>query len=388
MQTIYLTIFWAIFFITFPILIMYLCQKYSILDSIGAVVLCYGAGIIVGNTGLLPENIFATQDIFLSVTIPIALPLLFFSIDIKQWLRLAGKSTISFFSAIISVLISASVALYLFKDSAIEAWKLSGMLIGCYTGGTPNLASIGTALEVDAPSYVALHAADTFMGAIFLLMAITIFPKIFRKILPPFKFLNSNTGSEADTDTGFETNFTGFTKDKTLPLAIALGLAILIFGVGGGLTLVVPKSVAMVTAILTITTLGVASSFIKKIRETDYTFQLGYFFILIFSLVVSSMADVSKLLDTAPVMIAYVAVAVFLAATIHALLSYIFKVDADTHIVTSIALVMSPPFVPMVAAALKNKEVVASGVITGIAGWVVGNYLGISVAYFLKNFFY
>jgi len=39
----------------------------------------------------------------------------------------------------------------------------------------------------------------------------------------------------------------------------------------------------------------------------------------------------------------------------------------------------------MVASALKNREVVITGVVTGIIGWVVGTYLGIAVAYILRG---
>ena len=45
---------------------------------------------------------------------------------------------------------------------------------------------------------------------------------------------------------------------------------------------------------------------------------------------------------------------------------------------------MSPPFVPVVAAALKNKPIVVPGIILGIIGYAIGNYLGIFVAYALK----
>jgi len=39
----------------------------------------------------------------------------------------------------------------------------------------------------------------------------------------------------------------------------------------------------------------------------------------------------------------------------------------------------------MVAASLKNREIVLSGVMTGIIGWVVGTYLGIAIAYILRG---
>jgi len=54
-------------------------------------------------------------------------------------------------------------------------------------------------------------------------------------------------------------------------------------------------------------------------------------------------------------------------------------------VITSVAGIYSPPFVPMVARVLKNRDIVASGVVTGIIGWVVGTYLGIAVAYILRG---
>ena len=69
----------------------------------------------------------------------------------------------------------------------------------------------------------------------------------------------------------------------------------------------------------------------------------------------------------------------------HAALARIFKIDADTVIITSVAGICSPPLVPTVTASLKNKEIVLSGVMTGIIGWVVGTYLGITIAYILRG---
>ncbi len=52
-------------------------------------VVCYIAGIALGNIGVFPENFAAVQDAFMTATVPIALPLLFFSLDMKRWSRLA-----------------------------------------------------------------------------------------------------------------------------------------------------------------------------------------------------------------------------------------------------------------------------------------------------------
>jgi uncharacterized membrane protein len=58
--------------------------------------------------------------------------------------------------------------------------------------------------------------------------------------------------------------------------------------------------------------------------------------------------------------------------------------NVDDFLVTTTALAMSPPFVPVIAAALKNKKVIIPGLVVGIIGYAVGNYLGVFVATVLK----
>ena len=48
------------------------------------------------------------------------------------------------------------------------------MLTGVYSGGTPNLASIKTALDVDPNTYILTHSYDIVLSAIFLFFVILI----------------------------------------------------------------------------------------------------------------------------------------------------------------------------------------------------------------------
>jgi uncharacterized membrane protein len=379
------TIFWAAFFVLFPVLVIYLCQKLPVLNKLGAVIICYAVGILIGNISILPENIFGVQDTLMTLVIPLAIPLIFFSVDIKRWSRLAGKSLLSFTFEVLAVVIVVCAGFFLFRSLiGGETWKVSGMLIGVYTGGTPNLAAIGTALQVDPTVYLAAHTSDVAVGAIWLLIVITVLQRVLLKFLPAFQPLGDKSQSQEEAN--FDSYAGIFQRKVIVPLLGAFGIAVGIFAVGAGLTFVVPKEFSMVVAILTVSTLGILCSLIPAVRRIPMTFQLGQYFILIFCLVVSSMADVQKLLATAPAMIGLVAFVYFVSVALHVALAAIAKIDADTVIITSVAGLYSPPFVPMVAAALKNKEVIVSGVITGIIGWVIGTYLGIAVAYTLHMF--
>lgn len=116
-----------------------------------------------------------------------------------------------------------------------------------------------------------------------------------------------------------------------------------------------------------------------------FSYKLGMYLIYVFCFVVASMASFEKLaavdIDVAIFLFGTVAGSLFL----HGLLCRIFGIDSDTFMVTSVAAVCSPPFVPMMARALGNPTTILSGMTTGIIGYALGNYLGISLGLFLQS---
>jgi uncharacterized membrane protein len=60
-----------------------------------------------------------------------------------------------------------------------------------------------------------------------------------------------------------------------------------------------------------------------------------------------------------------------------------FRINADDYLIPTTGFVYSPPFVPMVAAALKNKDVILTGLATGMIGWILGNYIGVAFGMWL-----
>ena len=372
-------------FVFTPVIVIYLEARYSILKKIGAVLICYGVGLVIGNMDILPEGIDSIQNTITEVTIPLALPLILFSIDVKAWFKMVRSAFTALITGIISVLIVVIGGFFLFQNSIDNIWQVSGMLVGVYTGGTPNLAAMKTALNVSQELYIMTHTYDLFMSAVYLVFILSVGQKVFQWFLPKFKAPENTENEDAiNLEEDFE-SYNGIFRKKTFfPLLGALGLSVAILGASYAISLIFPKDYSTAVIILLITSFGIAASFIPKIKAIKKTFQLGMYLILIFSLTVASMADISKLSDISFSLFYYVALAVVGSHIIHIALARIFKVDADTVIISTSALICSPPFVPVVAGALKNRHVILTGLVVGIAGYAIGNYLGVIVAYLLK----
>lgn len=374
-------ILWLIFYMVVPAGILALTRRSSTAAKIGAIVIAYALGLLIGNIGVLPARIGVVQDLITSITVPIALPLLFFSFDLRRWRGLARVGARSLLAALLAVAIG-SIVTYLMYGAALgpEKWKVAGMLVGVYTGGTPNLAAIGNALAVDPVMYVAVHGSDVVASAIVLFFLVGAAPRLYRRILPPFAIEDGEDGDDRD----FSPHFSGWSAGELREMGLALLSALGIVAVGASPMLFLPEATALPLSILAITTLGIAASLLERIRRLRNSFQLGYYLILAFSVTVSSMANVRELSVSAPIVLAYVATLLVIVSAIHLLLSRLLKVDRDTHIITATSFIFSPPFVPVVAAALGNRRVVLSGILIGVTGWVIGNYMGFALAYLLR----
>ena len=409
----------TLFYLFMPMLILHLCHRYPYVNKIGSVIIAYAFGLLLGNIGLIPSpgevlnefmmaypkagltdvealhargeigaadvmafRVYKLRDLLMTITILLAIPLMLYSSNIKQWKHVAGKTMISLAIGLFSVVTIVVLGFFIFSGMGMkDLWKVAGMLIGVYTGGTPNLASLKMMLEVDANTYILTHTYDLVIGVFYLAFLMTVGQRVFHSFLPRFPMAR-NEGTV--TSDGKDPFWGIFRRRVFLPLLKAYGLTLLIAGLGGGLSLLVSESKVMVVVILTITTLGILASTLPAINRIEKTFESGMYLILIFSLVVASMADVRNFAGLTPGLFGYVTLAVFGSLFMHVLLSKVFKVDADTTMITSVAFICSPPFVPVIAGAIGNRQVIVSGITIGIIGYAIGNYLGFAVAYLLR----
>lgn len=372
----------ATFYILLPLGIVIFSEASRIIKRVRPIILCYLIGILIGNSGLLPATSMGTLDLISTITVALSIPLMLFSLDLSKWRDLTGKAGLSMFFAFIAILISATLCYLLFGERVPESAKVAGLLVGVYTGGTPNMAALQRALMVNTENYLAVHTADVIVTGIYLLFLLSIGHKIIRRLLPAYR-----------DSYGTQRNIEGLSWDSLrkiveqragLSVLASLGTALAVVALGGGISMLVPGEASTVVAILSITSLAIASSFIPRIRNLQHSFQLGEYIILIFCAVVGSMADFTKLLSTIPTVLGYVTVAVTVSIMIHILLCRIFGIDADTMIITSTSAIYSPPFVTAVAVAIGNRNVIFAGITTGIIGYAAGNYLGVLLAQLLS----
>lgn len=381
-----------LFYFAFPAFVIYLCRKSAALNKIGEILLLYVIGILVSNLVVFPlglgERLHGIQDALTSVMILLAFPMILFGCDFRSWKM--KNAIVALCIGLISVVAVDVIGFYIFNDNQTGFEKIAGMLVGVYTGGTPNLASLKIALDVDAETYIFVHTFDMIISFVYLVFLMSFGIRIFRIFLKSQQTTDdsqhvSSVNSDYISQNQEQPYSNIFSKKHFSKTLGSLGLSVLIIGVGMGISYLISGKIDnMLILILTMTTLSIAASFLPFVRKMEKSYDAGMYLVLVFSLVVASMVDVTEIDYRAGANIMdYIVFVIFCSLMLSIILSKIFKVDSDTMVITSVALINSPLFVPMIAESMRNKKVIITGITVGVIGYAVGNYLGIIIAQLL-----
>ena len=378
-------------YIVFPILIIEAFKRWTIVQKIGTVVLAYAVGIIASLCGVfdfatpeVAESFSKLQSTIMSVAVPLAIPLMLFNCDFKLWTKSLPKTAWALVTGIVAVIIASISGYFIFRNNVPEIAKVTGMMAGIYTGGTMNFNALGAALNVDRSVMAIVLAFQMVITTPYIFFLLGGGYKIFRKLLPYKDITHKGRMDEDQVETADVENYRGmFEKKNFIGMMKGLGLSVIFLAVGAGLALLITGTLNELVVILTITTLSIIASFFKPIRELPKTFELGMFFILIFSVIVASMFDINSVNGGSLYIGGFVFWIIGISVGLHLLLCRIAKVSGDLFCVCQVGLLCSPPFVPPIAGAMKNKKVLISGIVVGLVGYAIGTYLGALLAWVL-----
>ncbi len=378
-------------YIIFPILIIEAFKRWTIVQKIGTVVLAYAVGIIASLCGVFnfatPEvaaSFSKLQSTIMNLAVPLAIPLMLFNCDFKLWTKALPKTAWALVTGLAAVLVSVVSGYFIFRNHVPDAAKVSGMMTGIYTGGTMNFTALGNALQVDKTVISIVLAFEMVITTPYIFFLLGGGYKVFRKLLPYKDITHKGRTDEEEVETNDVENYQGmFEKKNFWGMMKGLGLSFVFLAIGAGVALLITGTLNELVVILTITTLAIIASFFKKVREWPKTFELGMFFILIFSVIVASMFDINSVRGESLYIGGFVGWIMIMSVAIHLLLCRIAKVSGDLFCVSQVGLLCSPPFVPPVAGAMKNKKVLISGIVVGLVGYACGTYLGTIIAWLL-----
>jgi uncharacterized membrane protein len=327
---------------------------------------------------------------------------------VRAWFRLASSTLLSFAAVVVAVLAAATLGYALFRHTIPHSREIAAMLVGVYTGGTPNLAAIGTGLGVSSDTLVAVNAADVVVGGAYLLFLFTVAPRVYGWVLRPLRRPHGSAAAPSDlpaapgaapgstaeplpapaleTAPGDATTAASWETERPTWRSGSLALASAVGVLGGSVALawLLPIRPFEVSAVLAVTTLSVAASLVPAIHRLRGSYALGQYLLLVFCVAVGSTARFDRFTAASLLVVGMLTFVMVGAALLHLGLAWVLRIDRDTALITSTAGIYGPAFVGPVAVALGNdRQVLFSGLACGLLGYAVGNYLGLGLAWVL-----
>lgn len=362
-------------FLLVPI-ILTISEKTKLVSIISPIALAYAAGILFSLISF-PIHLEIIPQIT-EISIAISISLLVLSSNLDKFKVLLKPLLKSFFLSILSLIIAIFLIYFLFHFTTEKSADIMGMLVGVYVGGTPNLNAIGMALEVSNETLVLVNTAEMAIGGIYFLLLITIIKPILSLFLPKYVAANISTENEEKTEQNMPLSF------KIKMIFSGLLAVIVILGFSFGLVFLIFGQLNIPSFLIAITTLSLILAQFKIIKNISYKFETAHFLLLLFSFGIGLQIDLNALLTNGLEIYFLVGLVFFTTILIHFFMAWLTKTDVDTLMISSTAALYGPAFIAPIAKAINNKELTVYGIALGLLGYILGNYLGLGMAWILN----
>jgi uncharacterized membrane protein len=371
----------VLFYLLAPAGVLWATRKFGLLRRLGPVLTLYILGVIVANIGIFPsdpdaqQSFLGFQESVSEILVPLALPMMLFGCNFKRFS--IGKSLSALIVGVVSVAAIVVASYLMFADElGVEAPKMAASLAGQYTGGAANLAAVKQMVGLSTESFVMLSTCNLIVSFFYLMFLMGGGVALARRIVGGKRHIEQ----DVVVDQNDENPYRDFaTRPVIVQLLKVLAASVVIMGISVAVGSIVggESGISMVALILTITTLSLLMTISKQVRSWDKSYDAGMYLIYVFCLVMATMADLSSInWEQSLFVLMLQAVIIFGSLFVTIFLARPLRIDADTAVITSNTLINSPVCVPMIAATMKNRDVVVVGITNGLAGYAVGNYLG------------
>ncbi|WP_289055088.1 DUF819 domain-containing protein [Carboxylicivirga marina] len=337
----------------------------SILAMVGFVPVGSGTGVSV-----------PVYDMVFDYFIPISIPLLLFSSNIVKIIKESGKLLIAFVIGAIGVVIGCFIAFY-FIDLGDDAGNTAGVIAATLVGGSINFVATGETLNFSTnPYFSATIAVDNFAANLYVL---------FLFLVPALTFLNRFWSKKGKIDV---VNTEVASEQKAISIeriAVALFLAVFIAAAGGFFAPYLQRAIGtdlnLSILLITVFSLVVANLFPKKLQALESTsFSIGLWMMYTFLAVIGASTNIYEVLKVGPSLLLFYMIIMAFHFLFLMLTARFFKLNVYEVIISSAANIMGPSVAAPMAASLGQKRMVTPAILVGILGYVIGTFIGVSIA--------
>jgi uncharacterized membrane protein len=341
---------------------------------------------ILAMVGVVPvaSDPTITVDVYemvFSYFIPISIPMLLFSSNVLKIVKESGKLLVAYILGAIGIVIGCFIA-YNIIDLGADSGNTAGVIAATLVGGSVNFVAAGEALNFSTnPLYTATIAVDNLVSNMY-----TLFLFLAPSLVFLSRFFVKPKKENEIANSAAEEKVYPITLER---IAVSVFIAALIAGVGSFISPYIQSILKtdLNLSILVITVLAVlAANFFPKLLKPleDTAFSIGLWMMYVFLAVIGASTNLQQIISIGPSVLAfYLTIMIFHFLFLMAL-AKLFKLDVYEVVIASAANIMGPSVAAPMAASMGQKKLVTPGILVGILGYVIGTFIGVSIALYLS----
>jgi len=357
-------------------------QKFKLFKYVGPALTVIILGMILVNLHIVP----GAQDVYgvvITYCVPMSISIYLLNVNLKELAKLSGKALAALLSAVFSVCLVATLFGVVFGGKMFEGWKIAGMFVGTYTGGSGNLTAIAVGLDAANDTIAAANAADYVIGmpTMFLMFAApALFQNVkFLKKVWPYELEEKDRVGEGDHPV-----LMGDEKWSIKDIAWLLAISVLIVTVATKLSAFLPSDFASAGRVLLISTFSIIAAQIPFVGRLRGNINLGLFFGLMYLAIIGFSVDLASFFSSTMIITVFCFCVIIGSILLHLLISRLCKVPYEYVILGITGAIADGTTASLVASSAKWNRLISVGLLMGVVGGVCGNYLGILVAYVIR----
>ena len=357
-------------------------QKFKLFKYVGPALTVIILGMILVNLHIVP----GAQDVYgvvITYCVPMSISIYLLNVNLKELAKLSGKALAALLSAVFSVCLVATLFGVVFGGKMFEGWKIAGMFVGTYTGGSGNLTAIAVGLDAANDTIAAANAADYVIGmpTMFLMFAApALFQNVkFLKKVWPYELEEKDRVGEGDHPV-----LMGDEKWSIKDIAWLLAISVLIVTVATKLSAFMPSDFASAGRVLLISTFSIIAAQIPFVSRLRGNINLGLFFGLMYLAIIGFSVDLASFFSSTMIITVFCFCVIIGSILLHLLISRLCKVPYEYVILGITGAIADGTTASLVASSAKWNRLISVGLLMGVVGGVCGNYLGILVAYVIR----
>jgi len=371
------------------LLSVYLADTVHALRKIGSAATAILIALLLSNIGIIPGE-SPVYEFLLGRGVIAGIVLILLNVDIRS-IRSAGAPMLAAFGlgAAGSVVGAVVMAFIVHGALGADVWKLAGQFSATYIGGGMNFAAVGQELGTRSDLFSAGIAADVIVTAIWLVACLTI-----PEFLPARSGRAAGSSSRTEHASSVSEEAVGsqalgldrLLGSSGLPMTLTdfAGLCAVTFGTIAASDLLATAFPGL-PKVIWLTTLALLLAQIPLVRRLTGAVVLGNFLLLLFLASNGAKSVIARIAEVGPAIFYFAAGTVAIHGLIIFGIGFALRFNGDLLSVASQATVGGSTTAMAMAGSRRRTDLILPGVVAGMLGNALGNYVGVGLALALRG---